>query len=293
MSACLVCNKSLKYHRPYDFRSPEFKRVYAKGQIFRCSECNLSQIDIASIDNDDLTKYYKNDYRVVGEIGAISDLTKVFYDKRSKALLSAIAEYHSGPVGKVFEIGAGYCYNLLAVKKAYPDAEIFTDEISESIEIDGEVQMASLEKGEYDVIILSHVLEHFTNPEEVLRNCKNSLSRNGTIIIEVPNDVDNIVRYNVVDEPHITFFEKDTLNSLLQRQQGLHVMGLWTAGPTNRPANSSAGLKKNLGDALRKLPIFSSLLQKRAKIKASQLDFENNNEDGFFLRAALSHKEES
>lgn len=44
-----------------------------------------------------------------------------------------------------------------------------------------------LSEKKYDLIILSHVLEHFTNPELVLNKAVNLLAPNGEILVALPN----------------------------------------------------------------------------------------------------------
>ena len=131
---------------------------------------------------------------------------------RAAALAELAAEHCVGPAARAFEVGAGYGYNLSALKALYPDLLLFTDELDESIDLPDEIQRASLSDGPYDIVILSHVLEHFAYPKRVISATLNALSKNGVVVIEVPNDVPGIVPLNGPDEPHLTFFTAQTLN---------------------------------------------------------------------------------
>ncbi len=71
----------------------------------------------------------------------------------------------------------------------------------------------------YDVIILHHVLEHFTRDEALilLQEIKDSLSENGTLIIAVPNGW-NLFAAGALsnDITHEILYSRNSLNSILQ-----------------------------------------------------------------------------
>lgn len=56
----------------------------------------------------------------------------------------------------------------------------------------------------YDVIIMSHVLEHLTAPVETLQWAYDNLKPKGLFYIEVPNSLNFI-------EPHLSFWTSQTL----------------------------------------------------------------------------------
>ena len=67
----------------------------------------------------------------------------------------------------------------------------------------------------FDIVILSHVLEHLVEPDEVLNNCKKLLKKNGLIYIEVPS-IESIPKHydynlsNYLHIAHVTHFTKNT-----------------------------------------------------------------------------------
>lgn len=291
MAICVTCGGELKYHREYDFRSDAFRKVYEGKEVFRCTQCGLSQVDVGKIDENALQSYYEDDYRNVAQTGALTDITSVFYDKRARALSGIAKKEATTPVSRVFEVGAGYGYNLLAMQKIFPESELFTDEVSNSVPRADVINKASLEDGNYDVIILSHVLEHFTDPQSLLKKCSSALSSKGVIVLEVPNDVDDIERYNVVDEPHLTFFELPTLRALVNTVDELRLVDLWEAGPSNKAASTKRRLRRAVGRILNLLPVVSNWLKNRRSSNVTSLDFEQRNPDGVFLRAVLTRSE--
>lgn len=64
----------------------------------------------------------------------------------------------------------------------------------------------------YDVIVMSHVLEHATDPVGFLRNVSNYLNRDGFLFIDVPN-CDFFYKTDVF--PHLLFFSPRSMRHLL------------------------------------------------------------------------------
>lgn len=65
-----------------------------------------------------------------------------------------------------------------------------------------------------DVVVISHVLEHVTNPSLFLTNVTAGLKTGGVLFIEVPcMDWD----YKPMDEPHLLFFDKHPMKLLLEK----------------------------------------------------------------------------
>lgn len=79
----------------------------------------------------------------------------------------------------------------------------------------------------FDYIIFADVLEHLRNPEEVLKRAKLFLAQEGSILLSVPNVAHNSVIINLVngifdytsigllDNTHIHFFTKKSLEEML------------------------------------------------------------------------------
>lgn len=74
-------------------------------------------------------------------------------------------------------------------------------------------------KNYYDVVILHHVLEHFTRTEalELLQKIKNILTENGIVLIAVPNGW-NLFAAGALsnDITHEVLYSRNSLNSILQ-----------------------------------------------------------------------------
>jgi SAM-dependent methyltransferase len=93
---------------------------------------------------------------------------------------------------------------------------------------------------QFDVITISHVLEHILNPVEILKLIRQSLAPDGVLYVEVPNiPADSLLKYPDHlwaprhDEPHITFFSIDVLRNMLT-DAGFDPCFCDTAGPHYR-----------------------------------------------------------
>ena len=103
---------------------------------------------------------------------------------------------------RALEIGCGAGSNLVELKRRWPhcitvglelrpDAAALarlSSEIDQVQEVDVLNASANLfRKGEFDLIVLSHVLEHFAQPELVLARAKMWLREGGRMLVALPN----------------------------------------------------------------------------------------------------------
>lgn len=72
--------------------------------------------------------------------------------------------------------------------------------------------------GNYDIIWISHVFEHLIKPDLLLIKCKEHLSSNGIIFIEVPNCENKIIlESSIFKNPSTFHFTKKALISLVTK----------------------------------------------------------------------------
>lgn len=107
------------------------------------------------------------------------------------------------------------------------------------------VLLANLEEGlpedvgdGYDVVLMSHVLEHLRDPTNVLRDAKRVLAPSGVVVVGLPNvlqypfRLDFLMgkfeydRYGIMDDTHLRFYTFKTGADLL-RSNGFRIL---TAG---------------------------------------------------------------
>ena len=67
----------------------------------------------------------------------------------------------------------------------------------------------------FDLIVMSHVLEHVSNPIQFISETTQNLRKGGALFIEVPcRDWE----HKPIDEPHLLFFDKEPMKRLLENQ---------------------------------------------------------------------------
>jgi 2-polyprenyl-3-methyl-5-hydroxy-6-metoxy-1,4-benzoquinol methylase len=152
-----------------------------------------------------------------------------------------------GDAPTILDVGAGFGHILHALGTRFPRSTRVALELSDPCvrhlsSIGVEVIPALLEQYEprgrtFDVVILSHVLEHLRTPATAMRALRNLLSPRGLLYLEVPNiPVESLTKYPDskwaprYDEPHITFFSVESLRHLIESHE-LTVQWIDTAGP--------------------------------------------------------------
>lgn len=268
MMACVLCGGSLDRYQRYAFRSKVFRGIYLDDHMYKCHACSLRQVDVSKVDVDKLTRYYVHDYRNVAKIGVdTSGGSSPYYKARASALASLV---RATAPRTAFELGSGYGYNLRAISVRFPGIELFTDELDAIAPVSLGAKRRKLEDGPYDIIILSHVLEHFTDPVSVLRTAAGALASGGSLVIEVPNDVEGIYTINGLDEPHLTFFTEPSFR-LLMEKAGARVADLFTGGADYREKTFANTTKRMIWAVAPRIPVVRSLFAAREKRGMAQI----------------------
>ncbi|MDC0983303.1 methyltransferase domain-containing protein [Amylibacter sp.] len=90
-------------------------------------------------------------------------------------------------------------------------------------------------ESEYDLITLFEVLEHLSNPKEVLEACYRALNDGGSIVITVPNiegfefETLGMVHSNICPPSHLNYFSPSTLGRMLS-EVGYELTDIETPG---------------------------------------------------------------
>ncbi len=204
-----------------------------------CKSCGLL-ICNPRLKKDHLPQFYSEDYHglVFG-----SDNTKdleFMVNKEQGLLIFRFLQKHIAGRGKIriAELGAGIGTNLFEIsnelKKRGIDAEVHGCEYSGAcVKYGNEKYKLNLVEGstealkdlglKFDLVIMSHVLEHFTNPFEDLALVKKMLSDDGLLYVEVPGIFDlhnktvyqcDFLRYTVL--AHMYNFSLGTLTNIME-----------------------------------------------------------------------------
>lgn len=201
----------------------------ARHQIFKgayrlsCESCGLvyisrlpNELELQSFNEDYFFQAHGDECSRPSAINFSSGLAKIRLNHFKK-----MAQLHNQSISRVLEFGPGSGYfakyfleqnqgaSYLAVEtdtSCHPRLNSLGVELVDVNDID------NLE-GSIDLVVMSHVLEHVSNPNAFLGRAYQMLRKGGFIFIEVPC-MDFL--HKDFDEPHLLFFDKKSLETLLE-----------------------------------------------------------------------------
>jgi SAM-dependent methyltransferase len=176
--ACLFCGSDKVVNSPYEstlFNNKEFSYL-------KCAGCDLVYISPFP-DNDDLDKMYPITYQGAFATAANGCYDWLFKDIENSGKYTKVLDYGCGEgkfileaMAKGYEV-TGVEFNLDLVqnlKKAFPQNNFLsTTQFFESEE-------------KFDIIFLGNVLEHLTNPRQMIQIFKSKLNAGGLLAMEGP-----------------------------------------------------------------------------------------------------------
>lgn len=213
-NTCKVCSSN------HYKKIGEIKNIWKEYKdVYQCDECSLYFID--SPTDEEINSLYKNEYHnnIKNKLFEIAK-SKMRY-ARSLSQFNFIKQTIDLKNKDICEIGAFDGLLLSLFKKN--NNNVFGYELNDDARVyakkkyDIDLKENFLEsKSRYDIIILSHVIEHFREPKEILIKIKSMLKENGFIYIEVPNSpMPNECSYNMLmrylNTEHIVNFNMDNL----------------------------------------------------------------------------------
>lgn len=181
-----------------------------------CNRCGLIMSN-PRMTEEFYQKFYKSDeYRKLYD--GLNYLTKYesnYSDGRAIPIFKSVtAVKPANKISSLLEFGAGGGWNLLPFieKGIYVQGYDYSPELvnlgrSKGIRL-GQGSFDDI-KGEYDVIILNHVIEHFTDLFEDMNKIKEHLNEEGIIYIQVPD----IEKFSMghIQNAHTYYFTSKTL----------------------------------------------------------------------------------
>lgn len=157
------------------------------------------------------------------------------YGKRSELILNEVAKELDLPSkGTFLDFGCGSGVSSMAVSKRFKDWTIDGFDLDRRMESDllsisgfnklyvGNAQSID---SRYDLIMLTHVLEHVPKPIETLNSLAKLLKPGGAIVVQVPNRVDN--DYDLLVADHLLHFDSNSLSRVCL-EAGLDIKSIAT-----------------------------------------------------------------
>lgn len=205
-------------------------RDYPSVGILECLNCGIT---FHAADLRHVVDYVNGTMTMAEVNGSVEPMAPDEDDKRRGAFIRRNFPSSKKSRISVLDFGSGYG-NL--IQELEHEFEI------EGIEIDDQARMESLKKGyrvheslesvkklnrKFDLITMIHVVEHLTDPVEVLKQLSSLLNENGSILIETPNADDALlISYNCLAfqnwtywSHHPVLFNFKGLSNLLDRAQ--------------------------------------------------------------------------
>ena len=125
----------------------------------------------------------------------------------------------------ILEIGAGAGqasfwfeekgFFVTAIEPDERNVRLINEKLTNGHCIQGFIEDVEIE-GKFDVIWMSHVLEHLVRPDLFLKKIRENLQENGMFFIEVPNCENTVMLKASINEPHTFHFSKNTLLNLVK-----------------------------------------------------------------------------
>lgn len=213
-NTCKVCSSN------HYKKIGEIKNIWKEYKdVYQCDECSLYFID--SPTDEEINSLYKNEYHNNIKNKLFETAKSKMRYARSLSQFNFIKQTIDLKNKDICEIGAFDGLLLSLFKKN--NNNVFGYELNDDARVyakkkyDIDLKENFLEsKSKYDIIILSHVIEHFREPKEILIKIKSMLKENGFIYIEVPNSpMTNECSYNMLmrylNTEHIVNFNMDNL----------------------------------------------------------------------------------
>ena len=217
---CPICaSKNTGFQKAFRNHHPTFSNMSRVA-------CKICEIHFAyPMPEIEKLDAYNNSYHDSAHGGSERDLKQqAFFIGLAKTRLDFIA----GQIGlekdhpyKILEIGPGPGAFVVVWKEKFPQSEYHVLESDKSChkglkEMGVKILDDKEEKieDEYDFVIISHVLEHVTEPISFLKSFVDKMKNGGHLFIEVPC-MD--WKHKALDEPHLLFFDKKPMKVLLKQ----------------------------------------------------------------------------
>ena len=213
-NGCKVCSSN--NHK----KIGEIKNIWKEYKdVYQCDECSLYFIN--SPTDEEINSLYKNEYHNNIKNKLFETAKSKMRYARSLSQFNFIKQTIDLKDKDICEIGAFDGLLLSLFKKN--NNNVFGYELNDDARVYAQkkynidLKENFLEsKSKYDIIILSHVIEHFKEPKEILIKIKSMLKKEGFIYIEVPNSpmpeecsYEMLMRY--LNTEHIVNFTMDNL----------------------------------------------------------------------------------
>ncbi len=273
LESCAMCGG-------HSFRQIGNYRVHGLDLNYTsCSQCSLIQMNPRTTE-ESMQYHYRNAYWQT--VICLDEGAQGRQTARAEGTLAILGDTLSNSFDQtpaVLEVGSGWGMTLTAIGRFLADSgrkpKLFSIEPNEmaankSIQLNESIQLIGKDITDlkttgrlFNLVILSHVLEHLFEPLESLRVIRNVLPKNGLLYIEVPNYYGHPC-YSLY---HLTCYTPSTLKMFLHKA-GFSVRLIKLHGGSRKHEDYISVLTEPLeskADAPGKREEFSEISARRAR----------------------------
>lgn len=200
-------------------------------RVVRCGDCGLMFMNPQPSD-EELGAIYNADYFLGAGDDASREATRTMKRATAREYLAEISRYRGAHTGRLLEIGCGdgdflveaeaAGFQVTGVELASAACEqargrLTTGEVHCTL-----LENAPLEDGQFDLCVISDVIEHVRDPLGFLANIHRLLKSGGTLFIATPSLASwsaKLLRQNWMEfkPEHLTYFDPKTIQTSLFR----------------------------------------------------------------------------
>lgn len=199
--------------------------------VYRCSNCELYVTGDPEIIKEKIHKLYEKDYwnKRNSEFSISSDYLDQDSQGKRRNWLSqyAYCRPYLKDKKELLEIGSGggqaiYWFEQEGFRVSGIEPDPRNVELINKKLKTGKCQSGYAEEieiiGSYDVVWMSHVLEHMVKPDLFLKKIKSNLKNDGVFFIEVPNcENKDILDNTLASQPHTYHFTRQSLINVIEK----------------------------------------------------------------------------
>lgn len=216
VTQCLLCG------HPHSklFGRTQFHGHEALNRI--CTNCGLVY-QSPRMTEEELNEFYKAGYRKMYQGGEGPSQEDLNTQKARAKSLNNFAQKHINQISRHLDIGASAGMLLLSFQNAFNNHSVGIEPgkayreyaQSQGLKVYSSIdELNRNEEANFDLISMSHVLEHIPDPVEYLRSLREEvLTSDGWLLIEVPN----LYAHDSFEIAHLLSFSPHTLKQTLER----------------------------------------------------------------------------
>ena len=266
MSACPACRS--EHRLEFSHKLISAYKVFSDTPVFSCLNCEFSWAN--GIQQASLDSFYTKAYdQTVMKRSKRFPEPRIYFSepetqfKRGRALqhIHLCRRFLKKPAQRLLDIGAGLGTTLSVAQQNFPELSIsayendlncrrYLNYLEADIISGNPIDALSSTSERFDVIIISHFLEHIAAPSinDFLKVVMNLLTPDGVAVFEVPHD--NLVLYDLIgtaQAPHVSFFSTKAIQIFFEKYALLHMCPVGKSLPNTEKKAAKVNALTNKG----------------------------------------------